>query len=391
MALTAVIARAMAGAGMLAVAAVAAPAPAVAQAQQAALVYVDTVRVEAASQTVPVIGRLVACRAGAVAARVDGSVSHIAVEVGDRVAAGDLLAELDRERYSAERDLHVARVAEARAAVAAVEAETALRQQELDRMEALRRSPAFSESRVDDKRQEVAMARGALGRARAAVTSAEAELRLAGIDLADIEIRAPYAGVVSRRHTEIGAHIGAGAPVVSLVADDCKEIEADVPAAQVAGLVPGHAVTFELSGSQGQATVRAVVPEENPLTRTRTARFVPALGDLDDAVVDRLASGQSLVIRIPAGAPGDALTVHKDAVITRRGQPTVFVVVDGKAVPRPVTLGDAIGERFRVVEGLAAGDSAVVRGNERLRPDQAVRIGEEPATAPPAAGPGTAG
>ena len=56
----------------------------------------------------------------------------------------------------------------------------------------------------------------------------------------------------------------------------------------------------------------------------------------------------------------------------------VFVIQDGKASPRTVQLGEAVGARFEVLGGLKPGDMAVVRGNERLRPGQAVKTGKKP-------------
>ena len=67
------------------------------------------------------------------------------------------------------------------------------------------------------------------------------------------------------------------------------------------------------------------------------------------------------------------LSVHKDAVINRRGKQIVYVVQEGKAAMRPVQLGEAVGARMEVLRGLAQGDLVVVRGNERLRPGQDVR------------------
>lgn len=342
------------------------------------VVGVDAVRSEPLRQTVPVIGRLVARRAGAVAARIGGPVGEFRVEVGDRVDEGDVLAVLDRNRLSAERALRAAAVEEAVAAVTTSRAEARLKQQELTRIEGLRSSAAFSQGRFDDARQEVSMAQGELGEAEAALASAKAQLRLAEIDLAYADVRAPYGGVVSKRHVEVGAWVGVGDAVVTLVDDRDLEIEADVPAIRVGGLLPGARVTVEITGVEANdtgkaltATVRAVVPDENPMTRTRTARFVPEF-DSHRA----LAANQSATVHLPAGTPRTVVSVHKDAVINRRGKTLVFLVVDGAAQIRPVSLGEAVGPRFEVLGGLEPGDMAVVRGNERLRPGQKVSTGQ---------------
>ena len=83
-----------------------------------------------------------------------------------------------------------------------------------------------------------------------------------------------------------------------------------------------------------------------------------------------VAVGQSVTVQIPIGAARDVLSVPKDALVQARGGWTVFVAAEGKAQPRNVELGVALGARYEVLSGLAPGDLVVVRGNERLRPGQ---------------------
>ena len=339
-----------------------------ASAQQEALVGVDAVRTEPLKQTVPVLGRLVARRAGVVAARVQGPVDEILVDVGDRIEKDAVIAVLDRDRVTSQRDLRAAEVTKAEASVASARAEVRLKRQEMARIEGLRTSPAFSKGIYEDKQQQVIMQEGELAQATADLASAQAQLRLAEVALRDAEIRAPYAGVVTRRHTEVGAHVDVGDSVVSLIDDRSLEIEADVPAQRIGGLTPGAPVTFELGGVVLDATVRAAIPEENPLTRTRTVRFVPDLGETAD-----LAANRSVTVHVPAGKPRSVVTVHKDAVLSRKGRREVVVVVDGTTEIRAVSLGEAAGNRFEVIGGLVIGDLVVVRGNERLRQGQKVR------------------
>ena len=64
--------------------------------------------------------------------------------------------------------------------------------------------------------------------------------------------------------------------------------------------------------------------------------------------------------------------MHKDAIIPRSGESVVFAAIDGKAVRLVLKLGDAVGNRFEVLDGLKLGDLVVVRGNERLRPGQSI-------------------
>ena len=360
-------------AGALAVAAwLGAAAPEVAAQQPPAVVSVDEVRMEAMAQTVPVIGRLVARRAGDVAARIAGPVARLHVAVGDRVKEGDPIAALDTVRLRAERNRLAALVNEAQANQERLAAQAGLQRQELQRLEGLRQSAAFSQSRFEDARQEVIIAESATGTAEASRVSAEASLSLAEIDLLWATIKAPYPGVITLVHTEVGAWLGVGQPVVSMVNDHDLEVEADVPSNRIEALDEGTPIAVVLDdGSEHTAVVRAVVPAENALTRTRQVRFTPRFA----AVRKPLAVNQSATVVLPAGRSRQVLTVHKDAIVRRQGQAFVYVAKDGQAQIRPVQLGAAVGGRFEVLGGLGPGEPVVVRGNERLRPGQEIAVG----------------
>ena len=332
------------------------------------------------AQTVPVLGRVVARQGGAVAARVAGAVAEVLVEVGDRVEAGAVLARLVADRIRFERDLAAADAAVAAAEQESVEAELVLREQERARLAKLRSSAAFSPARLADKLQEIVVAKSRIAAAAARLQMARARQSLREWDLVHTEIKAPYPGVVSRRHISPGAYLGVGDPIIDLIDDTNLEIEADVPTDRVVGLTSGRRVTLRLDdGSQHLAEVRAVVPQENPLTRTRTVRFVPSFGPM----AKPLAIEQSVTLALPIAAPRQVVTVHKDAIIARQGNNLVYVVDDAQTAQiRPVRLGEAVGGRFEVEDGLKPGDVVVIRGNERLRPGQKViHDGQKPGRA----------
>jgi RND family efflux transporter MFP subunit len=357
--------------GILFAAALALPGAA-ALAQRAAVVGVDKVRSESVSQTFPVIGRLVARRAGVVAARVGGPVAEMHVEVGDRVKKGAVLAVLVSDGLGWQRERRAATVTQQQAKLRAATAKLQLKQQEMQRLVKLRdnNSAAFRQALYDDKLLQITMLESDLAEAQARLKQANAELRLAELDLRYAKIRAPYAGVVSLRHTEIGNFLKVGEPVVTLINDQHLEVEADVPSDRIRGLTKGRKIVFEVEGIALYATVRAIVPEENPQTRTRAVRF-----KLDMKMAGSgFAVNQSVTVLIPIASERAVVSVHKDAVLNRRGKDMVYVVVEGAAKPRPVSLGDAVGDRFIVHGGLKPGEIVVVRGNERLFPGQPVKF-----------------
>ena len=340
--------------------------------ERAASVKVDKVVQEPLAQTMPIIGRFVASQTGVVAALVRGPVEAVRVAVGDRVNKGDVLATLVSDRMRWTRELQATNLKAKQAGLQTARAQLGLTEQELSRLANLRKSAAFSQVRHDDKRNEVTKYRSQVGERKADVASARAALRLAEIDLRNGVIRAPYNAVVTQKHTVAGAYLNIGDPVVTLVNEAALEIEASVPSDRIGGLIVGRAIDIRFdNGGTRQAVVRALIPEENPLTRTRPVRLSPLF---DGAVIARLglAANQSVTVMVPIGKPRDVVSVHKDAVIPRGGQKIVFAAVDGKAERRVVRLGSAVGSRFEVLDGLGVGDIVVVRGNERLRPGQAI-------------------
>ncbi|MCW8836020.1 MAG: efflux RND transporter periplasmic adaptor subunit [Rhodospirillales bacterium] len=358
------------GAFVLSVA-LALPCAATAQDDTGTVVHVDAVVQEKIEQTIPLTGRLLASQSGVVAARSAGPVAELRSRVGDRVEKDQVIAVLVSDSLRWQHALRLAEVGQQEASLEASRTDLDRLTMDLSRLERLRRSAAFNQARFEDKQKEVAHSRASLAQARAELDRARANLKLAEIALADAEIKAPYAGVVSVRHTEAGAYLNVGAPVYTLINDEKLEIEADVPSVRVTGLSPGVVVPVKIDGQKHvSATVRAVVPEENPLTRTRAVRFTPDF-DLEGR---GLAANQSVTLELPLGETREAVTVHKDALIFRKGSSLVFAVQDGIAKIVPVKLGEPVGGRFEVLGGVEPGMQVVIRGNERLRPDQKVRI-----------------
>lgn len=345
------------------------------------MVQVDAVRTEPLNQTAPVLGRIVTDREGDLAARIEGPVDSIEVQVGDRVNKGDPVVLLSIERVQFERDLADAEYHAALAEQATARAELDMLQDERDRLQRLETSAAFPRAQFDDKVNEITVQESRIKAVTARLGLYRAQLQLATTDLEDAVIRAPYAAVVAAKHVSPGDWVQTGDSVVTLIDDQALEIEADVPGDRVAGLTPGTEVSFTFEQEvPGGATVRAVIPSENPMTRTRAVRFSADFAGLDGS----LAVGQSVTLLLPIGVEREVLTVHKDAVLQRQGVSMVFIVQDGVADLRPIRIGDGVGGRFQVVDGLSEGDLVVIRGNERLRPDQPVTYPGAPTASAPA-------
>lgn len=332
-----------------------------------AAVGVQEVETRVLSETVPVFAEVSTSREGSIAGRIAGNIERVNVLAGDRVQEGDVMVELSRELLAIRVAQSQAQIAEAQAGTDTARARLDQARIIFDRTAALRDTSAFSQGRFDDLQADLFQARSQLAEAQAREISAQAGLAETQYQLDRTSITAPFSGVVLEVSTIPGAFIQAGTPVVRLLDTSSFEVKANIPARYVDTLTKGDEVTADTeTGVQINLSLRAVLPVENPSTRTRTALFTT----LDDMEPNLVAVGQSLTVNVPVGAAREVLSVPKDALVQARGGWTVYVAADGKAEPRTVSIGVPLGDRYEVLGGLAAGDLVVVRGNERLRPGQ---------------------
>ncbi len=347
-------------------------APAMPQAQggRPAMVGVAEVEVREVAETVQVFGEIVASRQAALASRISGVISQTFVQTGDTVDAGDPLVRLDTELLEIERAVAEADAAVARAGREVANSRLTSARRGFERAQALRGSQTISEGALEDREGAFAEALGALQQAEARILAAEASLDRARYNLENAVVRAPFSGTILSVSAAVGAFLPTGAEVAVLLDSSALEVEANVPARFVVALEPGLDVTGATDfGTELALQVRAVLPTESSATRTRPVRLV-ASGAGFAAGETPVALGQSVSLMLPVSAPREALTVPKDALIQSGGGWSAFVNQDGKAVPRSVEVGAALGDSFEVLSGLEAGDEVVVRGNERLRPMQ---------------------
>ncbi|MDJ1018006.1 MAG: efflux RND transporter periplasmic adaptor subunit [Paracoccaceae bacterium] len=320
---------------------------------------------EEMSETVSVFGQVVAGRESAVAARVAGIALDVPLMVGDRVSAGDVLARLDTERLEIELSQAEAEMAIAVAGVSVAEARLEKAEKALRRAESLAANATIADATVEDREGDFAEAQGNLAQAAARITAAEAALDRAQYNLDNLTIRSPFDGIVLEVATQVGQFVSAGSTVARLVDLSGLEVEANVPSRYIDALQPDLPVTARTdAGGALTLSLRAIVPTEFAQTRTRPVRLGIEGEDSGAAV------GQAVTLDVPVSAPREVLVVPKDALIQARGGWSVFLHVDGKAVPSPVEIGSAVGEGFEVISGLEQGAEVVVRGNERLRPGQ---------------------
>jgi len=294
--------------------------------------------------------------------RVPGFIARFHVDEGDRVEAGDLLAELERQELR--HALRRARAALARAEARAEDAERALAR----RTELLARN-ATSVQHFEEARSATAVARAERDEARVAVEEARDRLGWAAL-------RAPAAGVVAERRAEAHERATPEAPVLVLAQLDPATVRAAVADNRAEALRVGAPARVHTSLALGEVLeghIARIAVGADPAARTLP--FEVELPNPEGILRPEL----SVEVEVPTGAPEPLLLVPLAAVL--RGadtRPFCFLAAerDGalRAERRPVTLGDVHGERVAITGGLAPGDRVVVRGQhflqagDRLRP-----------------------
>lgn len=292
-------------------------------------------------------------------------VTALKVDVGQRVRRGDLLLQLDHR--SLDSDL-----AQANAALREAEAGAALARSQLARGQQLAKDQYISATQLDELRAGRTQAEARLGSARAARDAAA--LRRSFADL-----RAPDAGIISRRLVQPGQVVAAGSELLRLIRQGRLEWRAELAEAALAQVKPGDRIALNTrDGRPVIGSVRAVSPGLDSETRTGTV-----YADLPEP--EGLQPGTFLQGRIDTGM-AQALTVPAAAIVQRDGFPTVFTV-DAKGIARRVRIrtGSSDGGRTEVLEGLRAGQAVVEQGAGFLGDGDVVRVVEAGAAGPAAA------
>ena len=306
-----------------------------------------------------------------IATRRVGVVEQVLFQVGDAVIKGQELVHIDDQLVDIQLKNAQAALQSAQAGIKVANARVKLTQNAFERQSGLQGSVAFSKARFDDLQQEAAQATGELSRASAQVAIAQATLERVKYDRKHSVIRAPFDGVVITRNVQPGQYISFGGSVAMLLDMNGLEIEADVPVSLLQGLKVGRALDAELhDGTRAVAIVRTVLPTETLSTRTRPVRLSVDLSNVEAYLI---ANGKTVTVLVPVSAARKVVIVPKDALVQGLdGGWMVFVAMDGKAAPRPVSIGQASAGGLEILSGLQAGEYVVIRGNERLRPDQAI-------------------
>jgi membrane fusion protein (multidrug efflux system) len=311
-------------------------------------VLTEAVRQEPFDYEVEALGTARANEAVEITSKVTNLVTAIRFREGEQVRQGSTLVELDS--------------IEARAELAAARAALAETESQLKRSRELFATQALSQAQLDQ-----------LG---ATLSANQARVTTAQSRLADTVIRAPFDGRTGLRRVSVGSLVTPGTVITTL--DDTRIIKLDfsVPEAFIAVLVEGLPLTARSVAFPDREFTGKVVSIDSRVDPT--SRSVIARAELPNPQ-GLLKPGMFLTVRLKEKrAP--ALMISEQALVPEEGRQYVYVVADGRAQKREITIGRRAPGKVEVVMGLKPGETVVVEGTQKVRDGGPVRdVSREPA------------
>jgi multidrug efflux pump subunit AcrA (membrane-fusion protein) len=362
-------------------------------------VQVEVVRLDAVRRAVDVVGTLVAVDQVTISSEADGKVSRILADLGDRVTAGQVLIQLDREKqqytyeqqqaalartlaqYGASDPEHLPEI-EKTPDVQKANADLVQATQAFDRASELFKRTLISQQTLDDAKAALQSKRASYDSAlqnaknlRASIQASEATMKLAGRQLRDTDIRAPFDGYVEKRLVNLGELVKTQMPVMAVVRLDPLKVTAEIPEKMAPWIKDGQPVALQVDAYRGK-TFTGKVSRISPGVNAATRAFpFEALVPNADTV---LKPGTFARVHIESGKVDDVLTLPYSALQYRYGVNRVFVVGGDKLSMRELAVGERMGDRIEIVNGVKAGERVAVTDVDTLADGALVAVTKQP-------------
>ena len=320
-------------------------------------------------------GYVVARKKAVVSAKIQGRLAELRVEEGSQVKAGEVIARLESEDYSAN-------IERSRAAILRAQADLAEAQRQAGIADRLAHEKVMSTDQRDAAESKVRLA-------QAALTQANADLNY-NQSLYDFTlIRAPFSGVVVKKMAEVGESVAPIPPGVNLstssgaivaMADmDSLEVEVDVNEANVSKLTPhqpAEIVVQAFGDRRFRGQLRQIIPTADRTKATVTGKV--AFLDRDKNLKPEMSANVTFLEKtkpsVADSKPQPVMYLPKEAVATRDGNPIVFEILNGSAQERPVTVGGERDGNVIIKKGLSGSELLVSKPPDSLKNGDRVRV-----------------
>jgi membrane fusion protein (multidrug efflux system) len=297
--------------------------------------------------TLGAVGTLQSHQGILVRSEIEGRITRVAFESGARVAAGDLLVELDTAAEAAQ--------------LRGNEATARLAELNLQRARELRQTNANTQADLD-------FAEATFAQARAAIAATQATL-------AKKRIVAPFAGRIGIRQVNLGQFLNKGDPLASLESADPIYADFALPQqniAQVATGLPVKVTVDAFPGRQFDGRIEAIDPRITDATRN--LRLRATLANPDEA----LQAGMFARVEVVLPGAQTVMALPATAVVYSPYGDSVYVVGQKDGAPvaeqRWVKVGPKRGDLIALLEGLQAGEEVVTIGQSKLRPGSLLKV-----------------
>ena len=292
-----------------------------------------------------------------VSAEVSGRVEIVTFEEGQRTRDGEALIKLDSELLEKKLQAHEALYEEI-----LVNLERA--RNDLERIGNLYKKRIVAEKEYDDQMYQVKGLEKKSNALRAEVERLEIEIKKA-------TIKAPFKGVVIKKHVARGEWVSPGKTVATIARDDTVDIIVDIPEDITKYLTPGMNAKVVVAGMKKNGIIVTIIPRGDVATRMFPVKI--RISNLSS-----IFEGMEARVRLPVGKKITTLLVPRDAVVNMFGKTVVFAVVDEKAMIIPTQVVGYKGMKVGVnAQKISKDMKVVVKGNERLRDGQPVTIIKE--------------
>jgi membrane fusion protein, multidrug efflux system len=323
-------------------------------------VEVQTIESRDVEYAISAVGSVEAFERVQVTARVGGAVERVRFIEGQTVKQGEVLAEIEPSRYALAVRAAKATLEKAEAAQAEADAGLARREAVEEKSPGL-----IGGEELETWRTRARAAAAEISSAKVAVDQAELNLR-------EAYVRAPVKGVLQTRTVQTGQYVQPGAVLATMIRRDPLLLRFRVPESDASRLSIGVMARFQLRGEARPHSARlthiAAAAEE-------ASRMVIITAEIDDPSRDQLLPGAFAEVTIPVGQSAGAPVVPQTAVRPSERGFLAFVVEEGVARERVLTLGLRTPDgRVEVRDGILPGEQVVVRGAEALREGAQVRV-----------------
>jgi len=346
-------------------------------------------------RSVDVVGTLAAVDQVTISSEAEGTVRAILADLGDRVRAGQVLIQLDREKQQYTYEQQQAALARALAQYGApdpqhlpdveqtpdvqkAKADLVQANQGFSRAQELFAKTLISQQVFDDAKTAVQSKQASYdsalqsaGNLRASIHASEATMKLAGRQLRDTDIRAPFDGYVEKRLVNLGELVKGQMPVMAVVRLDPLKVTAELPERMMPWISDGRPVDLRVDAYRDR-TFTGKVTRISPVVNaaTRAFPFEAVVPNTDAA----LKPGTFARVHVESGKVDEVLTLPYAALQYRYGVNRVFVVKDDRLAVRELQIGERVGDRVEIAAGVKEGEPVAITDVDTLSDGELVVV-----------------